>query len=61
MLQINVKLAGLSDSEALLAKVGKHTNGKACLYIKKPADMDQKVLEALVVKSVAARRARRPK
>src|SRR4249919_4271129 len=25
-------LAGLSDSEALLAKLGMHTTGKACLY-----------------------------
>ena len=28
-------LAGLSDSEALLAKLGMHTTGKACLYISK--------------------------
>lgn len=48
------------DSEELLAKLGKHTTGKACLYIKKLADVDQKVLEALVVKSVAAARARHP-
>jgi hypothetical protein len=51
-------VAGSSDSKALLAKLGKHTTGKGCLYIKKLADVDQKVLEALVVKSVAARRAR---
>jgi len=42
----------------LLAKLGKHTTGKGCLYIKKLADVDPKVLEALVVKSVAATRAR---
>jgi len=47
-----------SDSEALLAKLGKHTTGKGCLYIKKLADVDQQVLEALAVKSVAAVRAR---
>src|SRR5438552_17692540 len=52
--------AGFSDSEALLAKLGKHTTGKGCLYIKKLADVDQQVLEALVGKSVAATRARRP-
>jgi len=51
-------LAGSSGSEALLTKLGKHTTGKGCLYIKKLADVDQKVLEALIVKSVAARRAR---
>jgi Domain of unknown function (DU1801) len=47
-----------SDSAALLAKLGKHTTGKGCLYIKKLADVDQKVLEALIVKSVAAMQAR---
>ena len=52
--------AGFSDAEALLAKLGKHTTGKGCLYIKKLADVDQNVLETLVVKSVAARRARHP-
>ena len=51
-------MAGLRDSEALLEKLGKHTTGKGCLYIKKLADVDQKVLEALVAKSVAAMRAR---
>jgi Domain of unknown function (DU1801) len=50
----------VGDSEALLAKLGKHTSGKGCLYIKKLADVDQKVLEALVVGSVAAIRARHP-
>lgn len=47
---------GIGDAEALLAKLGKHSTGKGCLYIKKLADVDQKVLEAMVVKSVAARR-----
>jgi hypothetical protein len=54
-------IAGSSDSEVLLAKLGKHTTGKGCLYIKKLADVDQKVLEALVVQSVAARQAQHPK
>jgi hypothetical protein len=49
-------LYGLSDAKALLPKLGKHTRGRGCLYIKKLADVDQKVLEAMVVKSVAARR-----
>jgi hypothetical protein len=53
-------MTGFSDAEALLAKLGKHTTGKGCLYIKKLADVDHKVLEALVVKSVAARRSRHP-
>ena len=49
---------GFSGSEALLAKLGKHTTGKGCLYLKKLADVDQKVLEEMVVKSVADIRAR---
>jgi len=51
---------GAGGSEALLAKLGKHTTGKGCLYIKKLADVDQKVLEGLVAKSVAAKRAKQP-
>jgi hypothetical protein len=51
-------MTGFTESEALRAKLGKHTTGAGCLYIKKLADVDQKVLETLVLKSVAARRAR---
>jgi hypothetical protein len=42
----------------LLAKLVKHTTGKGCLCIKKLADVDVKVLEALVEKAVVATRAR---
>jgi hypothetical protein len=41
----------------LLAKLGKHTIGKGCLYIKNLSDVDQRVLEELIVRSVAAKRA----
>ena len=51
-------LIGSSDSAALLAKLGKHSTGKGCLYIKKLSDVDQKVLRTLAAKSVAATRAR---
>ena len=51
-------MTGFSDSKTLLAKLGKHTTGKGCLYIKKLADVDQQVLEAMVFKAVAAVRAR---
>ncbi len=51
-------MIGFSDSAALLAKFGNHTTGKGCLYIKKLADVDHKVLQALAVKSVAGMRAR---
>ena len=51
-------VTGSSDAKALLATLGKHTTGKGCLYIKTLADVDQKVLEGLFAKSVAAMRAR---
>jgi Domain of unknown function (DU1801) len=53
-------LRGAGDAEALLARLGKHTTGKGCVYVKKLADVEAKVLESLVVKSVAAARARQP-
>jgi hypothetical protein len=52
---------GFEGSEALLAKLGKHTTGKGCLYIKKLADVDQKVLETLLENAVAATRVRHAK
>jgi hypothetical protein len=52
------QLTSSKDSAALLPKLGKHTVSGSCLHIKKLADIDQKVLETLVVKSVAALRAR---
>jgi len=48
-------LYGLGDAEALLPKLGKHTRGKGCVYIKKLADVDLKVLEAMAAKAVAGR------
>ncbi len=53
-------MTGFSESEALLVKLGKHTTGGGCLYIKKLTDVDEKVLETLVLTSVAAKRARHP-
>jgi len=50
---------GHSDSKALLEKLGKHTTGKGCLYIKKLVDVDQQVLQAMIAKSLAAMRARK--
>ena len=49
---------GFEGVDAFLAKLGKHTTGKGCLYIKKLADVDVKVLEAMIEKGVAATRAR---
>ena len=41
------------DREELLAKLGKHKTGKACLYIRRLSDIDLKVLEQLIAGSVA--------
>jgi len=49
---------GFEGAEALLAKLGKHTTGKGCLYIKRLADVDIRVLETLVEKAVEATRAK---
>jgi hypothetical protein len=47
-----------SEAKALLAKLGKHTTGKGCLYVKKLADVDKAVLEMLIRNAVAHKRAR---
>jgi hypothetical protein len=44
----------------LLAKLGKHKMTKACLYIKRLADLDVNVLEALIAGSVADVKRRYP-
>lgn len=43
----------LDGSAALLAKLGKHTTGKGCVYIKRLADVDLAVLEELVADAYA--------
>ena len=44
----------------LLTKLGRHRMGKVCLYLKRLADVDVKVLEALIAGSVADIRRRYP-
>ena len=44
----------------LLARLGKHSVGKGCLYVKRLADVDMAVLEALAVASLADMNARYP-
>ena len=51
-------MLGHSEAKALLAKLGRHTRGKGCLYIKKLADVDTTVLERLIGNAVAHYRAR---
>jgi Domain of unknown function (DU1801) len=51
-------MIGFEEAPPLLAKLGIHTTGKGCLYIKKLADVDQHILQAPAAKSLAAKRAR---
>jgi len=46
-------LAEGPEQEQLLQQLGKHKMGKACLYIKRLADLDIVTLKRLVVNSVA--------
>ena len=45
-------MAGFDEYERLLGKLGKHSIGKSCLYIKKIDDIDVDVLKELVKRSV---------
>lgn len=45
-------IAGFGRFESLMNKLGKYKTGKSCLYIKRLADVDEKVLERLIVDSV---------
>lgn len=45
--------SGFEEREALLQKFGKHKSSKACIYIKKLADIDKAVLSKMIKKSVA--------
>lgn len=47
------------DAETL-AKLGKHKATKGCLYVKRLADIDLKVLKALIKRSIAATRKAHP-
>jgi hypothetical protein len=51
-------LAEGENQQKLLAELGKHKMGRACLYIKRLADIDMKVLEQLVIDSLAQLRSR---
>ena len=53
-------MAGVDNYEALLGRLGKHTTGKSCLYVKRLADVDMPVLKELVAKSVAHMKATNP-
>jgi hypothetical protein len=45
-------LADDREQKARLSKLGKHTMGKSCLYFKRLADLDKRILEELIANSV---------
>ncbi|WP_309672273.1 DUF1801 domain-containing protein [Gemmatimonas sp.] len=55
-------LAGYDTDEtrALLAQLGRHKIGKACLYIRRLSDVQLPVLEQLIARSIAETKARYP-
>jgi Domain of unknown function (DU1801) len=44
---------GFDGYAELLGRLGKHSTGKSCLYIKRLSDVDPEVLEEIVTRSVA--------
>jgi hypothetical protein len=44
---------GFAEHTALLARLGKHSTGKSCLYVKRLADLDRDVLRQLLARSIA--------
>ena len=44
--------SSFENRDALLEKFGKHKSAKACIYIKKLADIDQEILKEMIALSV---------
>ena len=53
-------LAGFEQYDELMAKLGKHTTGSSCLYVKRLSDINLDVLRELVAKSVEHMRVTNP-
>lgn len=51
-------MAGAAREPALRKRLGRHTTSVGCLYVRRLADVDLRVLERLVASSVRATRAR---
>ncbi|AEQ51593.1 DUF1801 domain-containing protein [Pelagibacterium halotolerans] len=53
-------MPGFSQYDALMEKLGKHSTGVSCLYVKKLADIDLGILKELIRRSVEQMRATYP-
>lgn len=51
-------MPGFSKYQAIMSKLGKYKTGKSCLYIKRLADVDEKLLSKLISGSVREMRRR---
>jgi hypothetical protein len=45
-------MPGFADFQDLLAKLGKHTTGNSCLYVKRLSDIDLPILKKLITSSI---------
>jgi hypothetical protein len=52
--------ANFEKRDELLKKLGKHSTGKGCIYIKKLSDIDTDVLKTMVANSVKYRKSTNP-
>ena len=50
-------ISGFDEYPELLERLGKHSTGKSCLYVKRLADLDMAALTELLERSTAAVRA----
>jgi len=46
-------MSGFDKFSGILKKLGKHSTGKGCLYVKRLDDVNEEVLKELITKSVA--------
>ena len=53
-------MAGNARFAKDLESLGKHKIGKSCLYVKKLADIDEKILRKMITESIAAVKKRYP-
>ena len=51
---------GFEGRDGLLAELGEHKTGKVCVYMRRLADVDLRILETLVTRSVADTKRRYP-
>ncbi len=45
-------MSSAAENEDLLSKLGKYKTGKGCLYVKRLSDIDTKILEKLIKRSL---------